>query len=126
MENNRIGELMEVTMAKIKEMVDVNTIVGNPITTPDGIIIIPVSRVSFAFASGASDFPVKERTGFGGGNGAGIKIEPIGFLIIRDGNVRMVNITPPPGSTLDRVVELIPGVIDRVEDLINRRKSDED
>ncbi len=117
---------MEITMTKIKEMVDVNTIVGQPITTPDGIVIVPVSKVSFGFASGASEYSVKDKPGFGGGNGAGVKIEPIGFLVIREGNVRMLNIAPPPGTTLDRVVEMIPGVLDRVEEFIEKRKGEKD
>ena len=119
-----IGDMMEKTMSKIKEMVDVNTIVGTPITTPDGITLIPVSKVSFGFASGGSDFPVKEKSGFGGGNGAGIKIEPVGFLTIKDGAVRMINITPPADTTVDRVVELIPDVIDKVEAFIEKRKAE--
>ena len=124
MEKHPIGEMMEITMTKIKEMVDVNTVVGTPITTPDGITLIPVSKVSFGFGSGGSDFPVKEKSGFGGGNGAGIKIEPIGFLTIKEGNVRMVNITPPADTTIDRAIELIPDVIDRVEAFIEKRKAD--
>ncbi len=112
-------------MTKLRDMVDVNTIVGAPITTPDGITIIPVSRVSFGFASGASDFPAKDKTAFGGGNGAGVRIDPLGFLIIRDGNVRMLNMAPPPGNTLDRVVEMIPGVLDRVEEFMDKQKKTE-
>ena len=119
-----IGDMMEKTMSKIKEMVDVNTIVGTPITTPDGITLIPVSKVSFGFASGGTDFPAKEKSGFGGGNGAGIKIEPVGFLTIKDGAVRMINITPPADTTVDRVVELIPDVIDKVEAFIEKRKAE--
>lgn len=103
---------------------DVNTIVGTPITTPDGITLIPVSKVSFGFGSGGSDFPVKDKSGFGGGNGAGIKIEPVGFLTIKDGNVRMINITPPADTTIDRAIELIPDVIDKVEAFIEKRKAD--
>ena len=124
MEKHPIGEMMETTMSKIKEMVDVNTIVGTPITTPDGITLIPVSKVSFGFGSGGSDFPVKDKSGFGGGNGAGIKIEPVGFLTIKDGNVRMINITPPADTTIDRAIELIPDVIDKVEAFIEKRKAD--
>ena len=127
MENNKIGELMEVTMTKLKQMVDVNTIIGEPITTPDGIMLIPVSRVSFGFGSGGSDIPAKDKAnGFGGGNGAGVKIDPIGFLIVRDGNVRMLNIAPPPGTTLDRVVEMIPSVLDRVEEFVEKHKTTEE
>ena len=119
-------ELMEITMSKLKEMVDVDTVVGAPITTLDGITIIPVSKVSFAFASGGSDFPVKEKPGFGWGNGSGVKIDPIGFLVIKDANVRMINIAPPAGTTIDRLVELIPEVIDRVDAFIDKRKSGDD
>ena len=125
MENSNIGSLMEVTMQKIHEMVDVNTVVGAPITTPDGITIIPVSRVSYAFASGGSDFRVKEKPGFGGGNGAGVKIDPIGFLIVKDGNVRMVSITPPASNSIDRIIEKAPELMDTVEKLLKKRGAEE-
>lgn len=118
MENSNIGSLMDVTMTKMREMVDVDTIVGSPITTPDGITIIPVSKVSYGFASGGSDFAVKEKNGFGGGNGAGIKIDPIGFLVVKDGNVRMINVTPPASTTIDRAIEKAPEFIDMVDALI--------
>ena len=122
MENTNISSLMDLTMNKMREIVDVDTVVGSPITTPDGITIIPVSRVSYAFASGGSDFRVKEHTnmGFGGGNGAGVKIEPIGFLVVKDGSVRMMNVTPPANTTVDRVIEKAPELIDTVEDLIRK------
>lgn len=123
MENSNIGNLMEVTMSKMKSMVDVNTIVGDPITTPDGITIIPVSKVSYAFASGGSDFQAKDKPAFGGGNGAGVKIEPIGFLIVKDGSIRMVNITPPANTTLDRVIEKAPELMDTLEDFLKKRKN---
>lgn len=109
---------MDVTMSKMREMVDVDTIVGSPITTPDGITIIPVSKVSYGFASGGSDFSVKEKNGFGGGNGAGIKIDPIGFLVIKDGGVRMINVTPPASTTVDRVIEKAPEFVDMVDSII--------
>lgn len=128
MENNsNIGNLMDVTMNKMKDMVDVDTVVGSPVTTPDGVTIIPVSRVSYAFASGGSDFRVKEHSnlGFGGGNGAGVKIDPIGFLVIKDGNVRMMSIMPPANTTVDRVIEKVPEVIDMVEDLIQKHTKEE-
>lgn len=118
MENSNIGNLMDVTMTKMREMVDVDTVVGNPISTPDGITIIPVSKVSYGFASGGSDFAVKEKNGFGGGNGAGIKIDPIGFLVVKDGNVRMINVTPPAATTIDRAIEKAPEFIDMVDALI--------
>ncbi len=125
MENSNIGNLMDITMKKIHDMVDVNTVVGTPINTPDGITVIPVSRVSYAFASGGSDFRVKEKPGFGGGNGAGVKIEPIGFLIVKDGNVRMVSITPPASNTIDRVIEKAPELMDTVESFLKKRTAEE-
>lgn len=125
MENHPLGNIMEVTMSKIREMVDVDTVVGNPINTPDGVTIIPVSTVSFGFASGGSDFPVKENTGFGGGGGSAIKINPIGFLVIKEGNVRMLNVSPPIGTTVDRLVELIPDVLDRIQRFIDKNRDGE-
>ena len=121
MENTNISGLMETAMNKIHDMVDVNTVVGTPITTPDGITVIPVSRVSYAIATGGSDFRIKEKPGFGGGNGAGVKIEPIGFLVIRDGNVRMVSVSAPANTTLDRVIEKAPEVMDTVEAFFKKR-----
>ena len=123
MENTNISSLMETTMNKIRDMVDVNTVVGAPITTPDGITVIPVSRISYAFATGGSDFRVKEKPGFGGGNGAGVKIEPIGFLVIKEGNVRMIGITPPANNSVDRVIEKAPEFMDTIENVIKKRKS---
>ena len=125
MENSNIAGLMEATMNKIREMVDVNTVVGSPITTPDGITVIPVSRISYAFATGGSDFRVKEKPGFGGGNGAGVKIEPIGFLVVKDGNIRMVSVTLPANNTIDRVIEKAPELMDTVESFIKKRSGGE-
>jgi len=124
MERHPIGDLTEVTLSKIKEMVDVNTIVGAPITTPDGTTLIPVSKVTFGFGSGGSDMSLKEHSGFGGGNAAGVKIDPVGFLTISDGVVKMLNITAPASSTVDRLVELIPDVIDKIEQLVEKHKKD--
>ena len=74
-----IGSLMDTTMEKIKEMIDVNTIIGEPITSPDGTLIIPVSKVSYGFAAGGSDLPTKKENKdcFGGGSGAGVTIQPV-------------------------------------------------
>ena len=104
--DNEISAVMTATMSKIKEMVDTNTVVGEPITTPDDITLIPLSRVSFAFASGGSEFPMKEnKNGVGCGSGAGVKVEPMGFLIVKDGNVRMLNVMPPASNTFDRLID---------------------
>ena len=125
MENNKnthLSGLMQSTMEKVHEMVDTNTIVGQPITTPDGVTLIPVSKVSYGFASGGSDFNLKTKEGFGGGNGAGIKIDPIGFLVIKEGVVRMINVTPPASNTVDRLIDLVPQVMDRVDAFVEKQK----
>ena len=125
-QQNPMSEMMRVSMTKIKEMVDVNTIVGDPISTPDGITLVPVSKVSFGFGSAGSDLTGKSRSGFGGGTGAGIRIDPIGFLIIKDGSVRMLNIMPPPNTTLDRVLDMLPTLIEKAETMNEKRKAEKE
>ena len=125
MEDSRMNELMESAVSRIRELTDTNTIIGSPIVTPDGITVIPVSRISYAFATGGSDFRVKEKPAFGGGNGAGVKIEPIGFLVVKDGNIRMVSVTLPANNTIDRVIEKAPELMDTVESFIKKRSGGE-
>ena len=118
--------MMNTTLEKIKQMVDVNTVVGDPITSPDGTIIIPVSKVAYGFASGGSDFPSKAQPAkefFGGGAGAGISITPIGFLVISEGNVKMVSIEPC-NTSADRVINMIPDVVDKVSGLLSKKNAD--
>ncbi|HIR02711.1 MAG: GerW family sporulation protein [Acutalibacteraceae bacterium] len=122
MSEHPIEGLMDVTMQKIKEMVDVNTIVGDPITTQDGTVIIPVSKVSYGFASGGSDIPSKNAPNkeiFGGGSGAGVSINPIAFLAVYNGKVELLNIESYDG-TADRVVGLVPEIIDKVSALFKK------
>ena len=130
MEKHAIGELMEKTMSKIREMVDVNTIVGSPITTVDGITLIPVSKVSFGFAAGGSDFQTKNGKdsapdAFGGGSGAGVKIEPVSFLIIRDGSVRMISANAQEQNSVEKFIDAMPDIIDKVKEVLPKKK-DED
>ena len=127
MDKHPLGEMLEVTMQKILEMVDVNTIVGNPITTADGITIIPVSKVSFGFASGGTDFQGKNKAenkpnNSGGGAGAGVTISPMGFLVVKDGNVRTLSIAPPVSGALDRLVDMLPNVVDQVKGMVEKAK----
>lgn len=118
-----IGNLMNVTMDKIKEMVDVNTIVGEPITSADGTLIIPVSKVSYGFASGGSDLPTKKENKdcFGGGSGAGITIQPVAFLTVYQGEVRLISIEGN-NSGLDQLISRIPDVVGKVKGIISERK----
>ncbi len=115
-----MAEFLQTSMSKIKEMVDVNTIVGDPVTTPDGVTLVPVSRVTFGFGGGGGDL-VKQRSGFTGGSAAAVKIEPIGFLVIRNGVVNMLNIQPPASNTFDRIVDLIPQLMDKAEQLRDKK-----
>lgn len=119
-----IEGIMNVTMQKIKEMVDVNTIVGDAITTPDGTVIIPVSKVSYGFASGGSDIPSKNamtKQVFGGGSGAGITISPIAFIVVSNGKAQLLNIESYSG-TADRVAGLVPEIIDKISSLVKSDK----
>ena len=118
-----IGSLMNITMEKIKEMIDVNTIVGTPITSSDGTLIIPVSKVSYGFASGGSDLPTKKENKdcFGGGSGAGVTIQPVAFLTVYQGNVRLISVNGEKGA-LDNIVGMIPDVVTKVKDFMGERK----
>lgn len=132
MENKHpIGDLMTTTMQKIREMVDVNTIVGEPIRTPEGITIIPVSKLSFGFASGGSDFTTKNQPAdknncFGGGSGAGVNIMPIAFLIIKGDTVKLLPVAAPAGTTADRIIEMVPELVDKVTDFMDKKKDKEE
>ena len=126
MDNTTIGNLVVTAIGKIKEMVASNMVVGEPIITPDGITIIPLTRASFGFGGGGSDWPARDKTGVGGGGGAGVRVEPVGFLIIKDGNIRMLNVTPPANTTLDRAIEILPSMVDRVDEFIDKRKAEKE
>ena len=125
MSEHPINSLMDTSIRKIKELVNANTIIGDPITTPDGTTIIPVSKVTYGFASGGSDLPTKKdnRECFGGGSGAGVTIQPIGFLTISKGNIKMVPINYYEGAA-DRIVGMIPEAFEKVSDFFKKDKSD--
>lgn len=118
-----LSELMDTTMTKIHEMVDSNSIIGEPITTPDGVTVIPISRVTFGFGTGGSDYG-KTVERFGGGSGAGVKIDPVSFLIIKDGVTRVVPVALPAIGPVDRILEMVPEVVDRVEGFIAKKKEE--
>ena len=111
-------------MQNLKSMVDSNTVVGEPIITPDGITLVPVSRVSLGFGGGGAEFA--QNKGYGGGTGCGVKVEPIGFLIVKDGSVRIMNVVPPADNTFDRIIDMVPGVVDRVDQMIDKIKENKE
>lgn len=120
----QINELLGISMEKIKEMADVNAIIGQPIKLDDGTTIIPISKVSYGFASGGSDLPSKyDKDLFGGGAGAGVSIKPEGFLVISpDGTAKMV---PMEASSdpISTAIEKVPGIIDKVSGFIGKKKN---
>jgi sporulation protein YtfJ len=128
MENSHpINDLMSTTMQKIREMVDVNTIVGDPISAGDSVTLIPVSKLSSGFASGGSDFAAKDQkpdanNAFGGGSGAGVSISPVAFLVVKGDSVKVLPVAVPAGSTVDRVVEMVPDLVDKVTGFIEKQQ----
>lgn len=126
MSDHPIEGMMNITLEKIKQMVDVNSIVGDPITSPDGTIIIPISKVSYGFASGGSDIPTKVQPAkgfFGGGTGASITINPVAFITISNGDVKLLQIDPY-NSSADRIVGMVPDVVDKISGLFNKKKEE--
>ena len=123
--NHTIEGMLGVSMEKIREMVDVNTIIGTPITTPDGLTtVIPVSRVSFGFGSGGSDLPSKtEKDIFGGGAGAGVSIRPLAFLIISGTDVDLIQIDEH-SKGLEKAVEIVPEAISKLMNMFKKKKDD--
>lgn len=123
--SQNLPNMLDNTIAKIREMVNSNTVIGEPIVTNDGVTIIPVSKISIGLGGGGSDFvsknPNQHENPFGGGVGAGVKVTPIAFLIVKDGNVRMLPVATPANTTTDRLVELIPDTLDKVVSFIESK-----
>lgn len=119
---NSLSEMMETSMDKIRQMVDSNTIVGEPITTPDGVTLIPVSRLSYGFGCGGGDYG-KNGASSGAGCGAGIRVEPMAFLVVKGGVTRMLPVGTPAITTLDRVIEMVPELFDRVESFVDKKRN---
>lgn len=121
MANQTVGDLMETAMDKIRVMVDSNTVIGSPITTLDGTTLIPVSRLTFGFASGGSDkSAAPAKPGVWGGSGAAVKVEPVGFLLNKDGGCRMLTIQAPAFSTADRLLDMAPELLDKLEGYVDK------
>ena len=120
-----LSAMMETSMDKIRQMVDSNTIVGEPITTPDGVTLIPVSRLSYGFGCGGGDYG-KNKENSGAGCGAGVRVEPMAFLVVKGGVTRMLPVGTPAITTVDRIVEMVPQVMDRVESFLDRKREKAD
>ena len=121
-----IGDLMTTTMEKLREIAKVDTIIGQPIQAGE-VTIIPISKLSVGFASGGSDFTTKNQkpegaNAFGGGSGAGMNLSPVAFLIVKGDTVKLMPVAPPAANTVDRVVELVPEVIDKVTGFVEKQQ----
>jgi len=122
---------MITSMTSIESMVDVNTIIGESIIAPDGSVIIPLSKVCFGFAAGGSEFNTNKlskysenvKLPFGGGSGAGVHISPVGFLVMKDGNARVLNVNGI--NVIDRAVDMIPDIINKLDGIINKKMDKE-
>ena len=120
--SQNLPNMLQDTISKIREMVDVNNVIGEPIVVGD-VTIIPVSKVSVGFGGGGSDYVKNVGSGepFGGGVGGGVKVNPVCFLIIKDGNVRMMPVAAPANTTADRIVEMVPDTLDKIAAFIDSR-----
>ena len=129
--NHPLSEMMSASMSKIREMVDVNTVIGDPIVTEGGVTIIPVTKVSIGYGGGGSDFstknyPANRDNAFGGGAGAGVTITPVAFLVVRGDNVRMLPVAEPASTSVDRLIEQLPDLIDKLQSFVESRKADKE
>jgi sporulation protein YtfJ len=128
-----IESLMKTAMENLKEMVDVNKIVGDTVEAPDGTVIIPISKVSFGFAAGGTEFEQEERSRsnsnghsngelpFGGGSGGGVSVQPVAFLVVGQGQVRLLPVDR--NAMLDRLIDLAPQVVSQIQGMIGQNRS---
>ena len=124
MAEHPINGLMGVTMDKIRELVNSDTIIGKPVSLPDGTTILPVSKVTFGVATGGSDFAAKQsKELFGGGSGAGVTVAPVAFLVVKDGNVRTIQLADPNNS-LERAITMLPELVDKLAALLKKEKTE--
>ena len=124
--NHPINDMMAETIQKIRETVDANTVVGEPIRAGD-VVLIPVSRISFGFATGASEFGGKAPKApgdnpFGGGGGAGVKVDPVCFLAVSGSSVKVLPVEMPPLTGVDKVVDMIPDAVTKISGILEKRK----
>ena len=125
--SKNVSELLNASMARVRDMVDANTVVGSPIQVNAETTIIPVSKITFGFASGGADMGAKtpEAAGnFGGGAGCGVGITPVAFVVVQGDRVRVQPVDVPPASPAERMIEQIPGLVDKLTEALDSRKTD--
>ena len=118
-----VSDILEVSLQKIKEMSDTNTVIGEPILTADGTTLVPISKVQIGIIGGGSDpnplSKTKDKNSFCGGIGTAVKIEPVAFLTVKDGNVRIHDFTSTPQTPIDKVIDAVPEIIDKISAILN-------
>ncbi len=125
MRDQSASGILATAIDKIKEMVDCQTIIGDTIDAGDGIKLIPISKVTYGFASGGSDFPTKtNKELFGGGGGAGVTISPVGFIVIKDGDVSVKYISEGAENSAERIISMVPDMVNKVSDVVSKFKAD--
>ncbi|MBQ3519122.1 MAG: sporulation protein YtfJ [Clostridia bacterium] len=123
MSEKKAAGILATTIEKVRQLVDVSTIIGEPMMVADGLTVIPVSKVTYGFASGGSDFPSKNNVElFGGGGGAGVTITPVAFLVVKNGEVSVKYIAADDNAA-ERIVNLVPEMFDKVTGVIDKRKA---
>ena len=130
--SKNLPNMLEGTITRIRELLDGNSVIGEPITTGD-VTLVPISKISIGFGGGGSEFATKNTSGqehpFGGGVGAGVKVTPVAFIVIHGENVRMLPVAAPASTTADRIVEMVPDTLDKIADFVNshwEKKQDND
>lgn len=121
--SDKIEGMMSCAVGKIKEIIDADTIIGKTITTADGTVIIPVSKVSYGLAAGGSDFALpkcSDKELFGGGNGVGVTIVPVAFLVVSGSDVKLLQVESFHGS-LDRIISMTPEIVDKIVNAVKNR-----
>lgn len=114
---------IEATMGKIKEVVDINTVIGEPREIAPGITVMTVSKVTYGFASGGTDIPNKTKDEFfAGGGAAGVTLEPLGFLVVKGDSVRLLEVSTKYNGSLDKAITMVPDVLDKIKEVINDLK----
>ncbi len=125
--SKNVSDVLSASMSKVREMVDANTVVGSPITVSEGTTLIPISKINFALASGGADMAAKlagQSGTFGGGAGCGVKITPVAFVLVQGERVRVLPIDEPANTAIERMVEQLPMLVDKISELITGGKTD--
>lgn len=125
--SKNVSDVLSASMSKVREMVDANTVVGSPITVSEGTTLIPISKINFALASGGADMAAKlagQSGTFGGGAGCGVKITPVAFVLVQGERVRVLPIDEPANTAIERMVEQLPMLVDKISELITGGNTD--